>query len=104
MWRGVALLLLLAAASCRAGQLYAGLHEGDIAVRRSSSLASHAFIDDKTRIWDYGKVPYLIDPNIADEDHRLLIHEVIDDIHAMATCITFEDISESETKPNSYLK
>ena len=98
------MLLLIAAASCRAGQLYAGLHEGDIAVRRSSSIASDAFIEDKTRIWDYGKVPYLIDPNIGDEVHRALIHEVIDDIHAMATCIKFVDISESETKPNSYLK
>ena len=104
MWRGVALLPLLAGAGCRAGQLYAGLHEGDIAVRRSSSRASHAFIDNKTRIWDYGKVPYLIDPNIADEDHRALIREEIDDIHAMATCITFEDISGSQTQPNSYLK
>ena len=103
MWRGAALLLLAAAAS-RAEQLFAGLHEGDIAVRGSShtSNVSAAFLS--SRIWDYGVVPYVIDASIREEEHRELIKEVINDIHGMATCIIFEDMEEMETQSNSYLK
>ena len=101
----VFLLLHLSTAWASPATYQAGMFEGDIAVRpSSSSSAQAAFITDSTKIWSGGKVPYEIDRTISDQAERDLIKEALDDIQAV-TCITFQDISQAQgTKPYSFIK